>query len=61
MKTVKNVSEISNSNNQVHVLGYGLGKFIGCVCNSKPMSYRIEFESGNVLDFHPTKLQSKLI
>lgn len=43
----------------LNVEGYGKGKVVGYVSNGQ--SVRVEFESGEVKDFHPVKLEAKLI
>lgn len=48
------------SGDSVTVKGYGLGKCVGWV-GYPPAFIRIEFESGEVRDFHPAKLQEKIV
>jgi hypothetical protein len=52
-------SQIFTNNERVHVLGYGQGNCIGYVDNARLI--RVQFDSGNVRDFHPNKLRERLV
>jgi len=45
----------------IHVLECGKGTIIGFVGYPSPSSVRVQFDNGNVRDFHPIKLAAKLV